>query len=109
VSLVELIVATLIFALTLLGLAAAGTIAARHLYTSRSDVQHWAAAQQQIEELARQGIDRIRSDSSVVQGYRMRWTVTGTNPKKTIFTVELTNQSGRVVQDTIVLYFAKPD
>ncbi len=109
VSLVELLVAVMILAVALLGLAAAGGVAAQQLHTARTDMHRWVAAQQQIEELVRMGYDSVTTASAVVQGYPMSWTVTGTNPKKVIFTVERTNLSYQTVQDTTVLYFADPN
>ncbi len=109
VSLVELMVAVVILSVALLGLAAAAGVAAQQLHIGRADMHHWAATQQQIEELVRMGYDSVATNSSVVQGYPMTWTVTGTNPKKVIFTLERTNLSAQTVQDTTVLYFADPN
>ncbi len=109
VSLIELMVAVMILSVALLGLAAAAGVAAQQLHVGRADMHRWAAAQQQLEELVRMGYDSVATDSSVVQGYPMSWTVTGTNPKKVIFTLERTNLSYQTVQDTTVLYFADPN
>ena len=109
VSLVELMVAVMILAVALLGLAGAGGVAAQQLQIGRKDMTRWTAAQQQIEELVRTGYDSVTTGSSVVQGYPMTWTVTGTNPKKILFTVQRTNNSDQVVLDTTVLYFADPN
>ncbi len=109
VSLVELLVAVMILSVALLGLAGAGGVAAQQLHIGRKDMTRWTAAQQQIEELVRTGYDSIATGSSVVQGYPMNWTVTGTNPKKVIFTLERTNLSYQTVKDTTVLYFADPN
>ena len=109
VSLVELLVAVMILSVALLGLAAASGAALQQLHIARTDMHHWAAAQQQIEELVRMGYESVATNSSVVQGYPMSWTVSGTNPKKVIFTLERTNLSYQTVQDTTVLYFADPN
>ena len=108
-SLIELMVAVMMLSVALLGLAAAAGVAAQQLHNGRTDMHHWAAAQQQIEELVRMGYDSVNTASSVVQGYPMSWTVSGTNPKKVIFTLERTNLSAQTVQDTTVLYFADPN
>lgn len=108
VSLVELMVAVMILTVALLGLAGAGGVAARQLYTGRTDMARWAAMQQQIEILRTQGYDSVATSSAVVQGYPMSWTVSGTNPKKVVFSVERTNLSNQVVRDTTILYFADP-
>ena len=106
VSLVELMVAVVILAVALLGLAGAGGVAAQQLHIGRKDMTRWAAVQQQLEQLVRLGYDSVTSGSPVVQGYPMVWTVTGVKPKKVLFTVQRTNNSYQVVLDTTVLYFA---
>ncbi len=109
VSLVELMVAVVILAVALLGLAGAGGVAAQQLRIGRTDMHRWAAVQQQMEELVRMGYDSVTTGAAVVQGYPMSWTVSGTNPKKVLFSVERTNLSDQLVKDTTVLYFADPN
>jgi hypothetical protein len=109
VSLIEVMVGVTILTFALLSLASAGGVAARQLYLARGDMSRWAAVQHQIESLSRQGYDSLTTGSSVVQGYPMRWIVTGTNPKKLVLLLERTNLSLQIVEDTVVLYFADPN
>ncbi len=108
VSLIEVLVAVIVFALVLLSLAATGGVAARQVYKSRSDMHVWVSLQEQVEILANTGYDALASDSAVTQGYPTHWTVSGTNPKKVVFVLERTNLSGHAVEDTVILYFADP-
>ena len=107
--LVEILVALTIMAGALMSLAGAGALAARHLNSGRTDVNAWAAAQSQAEDLMARGFDTISSGSSTVHGYPMQWTVSGTNPKKVLLEMDWTNGRGSVVKDTVVLYLAEPD
>ncbi len=107
-SLVEVLVGVIILSTALLSLVGAGGIAARHLYLSRTDMHRWAALQEQVELLRELGYDGVTTDSAVVQGYPLSWTVAGTDPKKVILLLERTNLSAQAVTDTLVLYFADP-
>lgn len=108
VSLVEILIGVVILAIALLGLAAAGGVAARQVYMGRVDMGRWAALQEQLESLVAQGYDSVATDSGVVQGYNMRWEVTGTNPKQITLVMERENNSGQTVNDTLVTYIADP-
>jgi prepilin-type N-terminal cleavage/methylation domain-containing protein len=107
-SLVEVLVAVMVLSVTLLGLSAAGGAAARQVHKGRTDMQAWAAVHQQVEGLKRVGYDCVTDSSAVVQGYPIAWTVSGTNPKQVLLTVDRTKFSGAAVQDTLLLYFADP-
>jgi Tfp pilus assembly protein PilV len=107
-SLVEILVGVVILAVALLGLAAAGGVAARQLYWGRQDMHRWVALQQQLETLVAQGYDSVATDSAVVQGYPMRWEVTGTNPKQILLMMQRQNLQGVWVEDTLVTYLADP-
>jgi Tfp pilus assembly protein PilV len=109
VSLIEIMVGVTILTFALLSLASAGGVAVQQLHLARADMHRWAALQEQIETLSRVGYDSVKTDSSVVQGYPMRWIVNGANPKKVVFLLERTNLSSQVVEDTLVLYFADPN
>ncbi len=108
VSLIEVLVGMIILSVSLLSLASAGAVGARHLYLSRVDMRRWAALQEQVETLRRSGYSGVTTDSAVVQGFPISWTVTGTDPKKVVLLLERTNVASQIVQDTLVLYFADP-
>ena len=108
-SLVEVLVGIIILSVSLLGLAAAGGVAARQVRAGRADMHLWVAMQEQIEDLMRVGYDSVATNSAVVQGYPMNWTVTGTDPKRIDFVVQRTNGSGAAVEDTVILFLADPN
>lgn len=102
----ELLVALVIFSVTVLGLTSAGVIAGGQLRMGRRDIQLWAAVHYQLDRLTAQGYDSVAAGSATVQGYPMSWTVQGTNPKKVILVVDAKKSTGQVVPDTIVTYLA---
>lgn len=109
VSLVEILIGVVILSVALIGLAAAGGVAARQVYTGRQDMGRWAAIQQQLESLVALGYDSVADGSSTVQGYPMTWTVTGTDPKQITVVMERENYRGETVQDTFITYMANPN
>jgi prepilin-type N-terminal cleavage/methylation domain-containing protein len=109
VSLVEILVALTILAGALISLSGAAALAARHLQSGRTDLNAWAASQSQAEDLMSRGFDTISSGTATVHGYPMKWTVSGTNPKKIVLEMGWTNTRGNAVTDTVVLYMAQPD
>ncbi len=108
-SLLEVLLAVMIISLSLVGLMATGGLAVRQLHVARADMQLWSAVQYQVESLMKAGYDSLATDSSVVHGYPMRWTVSGTDPMKVLFVVESENRAQQVVEDTIVLYLTDPN
>ena len=109
VSLVEVMIGIMILAVALLGLAAAGGVAARQVQSGRQDMSRWAAIQEQFEWIVARGYDNVTDSSSAVQGYPMTWTVTGTDPKKVILLMTRENFQGTTVQDTFITYLANPN
>ncbi len=107
-SLVEVVIGIVILAIALLGLAAAGGVAAKQVYLGRTDMARWAALQQQVENLMARGYGNVTDSSAVVQGYQMSWTVSGTNPQKITLVMERTNAAGQTVQDTVVMNISDP-
>lgn len=108
-SVLEILVGVIVLSVTLLGLAAAGWVAARQAYVSQQDLEVWAAVQEQADSLMIVSYANVTTGSAEVQGYPMTWTVSGTNPKKVVFVVEHTNRSGQPFADTLILYRAGPD
>jgi prepilin-type N-terminal cleavage/methylation domain-containing protein len=108
-TLVEILVAVTILSIGLLAVASGSSAAARQVLTGRRDVGVWSAVQQEAEVLTGLGYKKVKTDSAVVQGYPLQWTVTGTNPKKLVLQATWTNTSMKVVKDTLVLYFAAQD
>ncbi len=108
ISILELMLALLIFSVALIGLTSAGVIAGRNIRAGGADVRAAMAVRHQIEQLTRQGYDSLTAGSGTVQGLAMSWDVTGTNPKRLILVVQIDYGSGRVRPDTFVTHVADP-
>ncbi len=119
ISSVEGLVALMIFATVILGTSAAAATANRVTDSGRRDSEYAAAVQYQLEILRAQGYDvtsgssatspsTFARDSVDADRHPMRWTVTGTDPKRILFISERTDASHNVVEDTTVLYAAAP-
>jgi prepilin-type N-terminal cleavage/methylation domain-containing protein len=108
VSLVEVLIGIVILAIALLGLAAAGGVAARQVYTGRVDMARWAALQQQLESVIARGYDSVTAGSATVQGYPMSWTVAGTNPKQITLVMTRQDARGQLRYDTLVTFLSDP-
>lgn len=105
-SVVELIVAIAIVSVSLLAVAAAGGAAAQHVARGRVNLSRWAAIQQQMESISAQGHSKIINGSTVVQGYPMTWTITGSDLKRVTLMVDRNSFSGEAVRDTLIFYLA---
>jgi hypothetical protein len=99
----------MILSVTLLGLAAATATAARRVVDGRTEMKRWTVLQQQVEEIVRMGYDSVTSGNRTVDGYPVRWTVTGTNPKSIGIVVTWKNSMGKAVEDSMLYYLASPD
>ncbi len=111
-SVLDVLVAMLVFTIAVLGLATASVAATKQLRASRNDVQMWSATQTQLDRLASIGYEAIASGTDTVQSYKMTWTVEGTNPKKITLVVGTDSYrygSGESFHsDTFITYLAKP-
>ena len=108
-SLIEVLVGVIVLSIGLIGVALSGSVANRQMRTGRTDMSAWAAVQQQAEILMRQGFKNVKTDSSVVLGYPLNWTVSGTDPKQAVLVMKRTTPTGALVRDTLILYFAARD
>lgn len=108
VSVVEVLVALMIFTLAILALATAGSVASRTLRSGRSYMGSWAVAQSKLDSLTAVGWAALggQSGTETVQGYPVTWEVQGTNPRRVILVVER-HLSGTVYADTFVTYVAQ--
>ncbi len=105
-SLIEVVVALVVFTAAVLALSTSGLLAGRQIQMGRVDSRVWTAAQSQMERIKAQGYDNVTAGSATVQGYPMSWTVLGTDPKKVTLAVQVTDWRGVVVPDTFVTYLA---
>ncbi len=108
VSVIEVMVALLIFTLAILSLASAGFVASRSLRSGRSYMGAWSAAQSKLDSLTAAGWTALGGTSGVdtVQGYPVTWDVQGDDPRRVILVVER-SISGQVFADTFVTYVAQ--
>ncbi len=103
-TLIEIIMAVLIFSVMMGGVISAGFVASYQLRMGQDDVRVWKAATHQLEKLIAEGYSSVSSGSDTVQGYSTVWTVTGTDPKKILLVIDRTTLSGDVRPDTFVTY-----
>lgn len=106
ISMVEVLVSLLIFSVVVIGLSAAGVIAADSIRASRSDTQMAAAVHYQFDVLKAQGYDNLAAGSDTVHGIPMSWEIQGGAPKRIILTVKTIDRKGVLVPDTFVTYLA---
>ncbi len=105
-SMLEVLVSLMLFSVTVLGLTWAVMTASAQLRASRSDLQVWTAARNQLDELTAQGFDSVTAGTDTVAGYPISWDVQGVNPKKIVLVVQAQNWSGTLVPDTFITYMA---
>ena len=105
-TLVEVIMAGVIFAIMMGGLVSAGVMASTQLTTSQNDVRVWKASSYQMEKLIAGGYSSLVSGSDTVQGYSVVWTVTGTDPKKILLVIDRQTLLGDIRPDSFVTYLA---
>ncbi len=76
VSLIEVLVALLIFSSTVLGLTAMGLVAGKQLRMSRNDMRVWTAVHYQMDKLTAIGYDSLTgAGAETVQGSSMYWEI----------------------------------
>ncbi len=107
-TLIEVVMAVLIFSMLMGGLVSAGVVASSQLVVSQNDVRVWKAASYQMEKLVAGGHASLASGSSTVYGYTTVWTVTGTDPKKVVLVIDRKTLSGQIRPDTFVTYVMAP-
>lgn len=105
-SMVEVLVALIIFSVAVLGLTSAVIVAGAQLRMSRVDILLWAAVHYQLDNLTAQGYDNVTAGTATVRGYPMTWDVQGTDPKKIILVTQVENSRRVAVPDTFITYIA---
>ncbi len=106
-SLVEVLVALLVFTVAVLGLTSAGVVASGQVREGWTDSRLWSAVHTQMDSLVAVGYDAVASGADTVAGYAMVWTVQPGNPKKIVLVTGTANYEGVAEQDTFVTYLAK--
>ncbi len=106
VSIVEVLFALLVFSIGTLA-AAQHTLAARQQARAGEIVTEAAAAvHYQMETLRSLPYDSLDSDSETVWGFPIIWTVSGTDPKVVVLTIERPSVLGGMRVDTFVTHVA---
>lgn len=107
-SLIEILVALVMFTITLLALAGGSLLSARTMNASKSYAIATVAAQSTLDSLRSLGWASLAglSGSYTTQGHAVTWAVTGANPRKiTVAVVRRTTPT--VKADTFVTYVAQ--
>ena len=88
-SLLEVIVAIIVFGIGFLSLTAGSLIASRAMRESQDLAVVSAAAESVLDSLKTRGWTAIggQSGSKTVRGHALTWTVTGSNPRKVVVVV----------------------
>ncbi len=105
-TLVEIIMALMIFSVLMGGLMSASLVASSQLKIGQNDVRVWKTATYQLEKLIALGYDSVKSGSDTGQGYDAVWTVSGTDPKKILLVIDRETLSGDIKPDSFVTYVA---
>jgi Tfp pilus assembly protein PilV len=109
-TLLEVLVAVVVFAIGLLSLMAGSLVAARAMKDSKSLAAATIAAQTTMDSLKAVGWDGIAgaSGSYDAKGHAVSWSVSGDNPRKVL--VIITRQtSPSLVQDSLITYVGRVD
>lgn len=106
-SVVEILIALMIFAIAVLALASSGFVATKALRSGRSYTTSSSIAQTKLDSLTALGWDSLAgvTGSETVQGYPVSWEVQGTNPRRITLVVQRAI-AGQVLSDTFVTYVA---
>jgi Tfp pilus assembly protein PilV len=109
-TILEVLVAIVIFAIALLSLMAGSLVAARAMVDSRSYAAAAVAAQTTIDSLRAAGWDNIAdaTGSYTVKGHAVNWVVSGDNPRRVVVTVTR-RTSPTVVNDVLEAYVSSSD
>lgn len=104
ISMVEVLVALLVFVLGVVALSTSGMVAGEQMRAGRSDAHLWAAVHQQFDVIRAQGYDNLTAGADTVHGFPMSWDIQGADPKKIILTATVMSRRGVAVPDTFVTY-----
>ncbi len=106
VSIVEVLVALLVFTIGALAATQHSITARQQARAAEIITESAAAAQYQMETLRSLPRDSLVSGSDTVWGFPISWTVTGAAPKVVVLAVERPRVLGGVTVDTFVTYHA---
>ncbi len=108
-TLVEVIMAVLIFSLMMGGLMSASLVASNQLKVGQSDVEVWEVVTYQMEKLIAMGYDSISNGSDTIQGYPLSWQINGTSPKRIFIMIDRKTIHGQWRTESFETYLMDPD
>ena len=108
-TLVEIIVALVIFSIMMGGLMSAGLVASNQLKLGQSDVEVWEVATYQMEKLLAMGYDSIKNGKDTINGYPVDWKINGNSPKRIFVTIDRKSIHGAWKPESFETYLMDPD
>ena len=105
-SLVELVVAIVIFAVAVLGMVEMSLVANQLGRTGEIHTDMWTVAQLQFEKMRNDDFDSLAAGSDTIRGYPVSWTVAGTEPKTVTLQVTRPDLLGGTAVDSFVVVVA---
>ena len=108
-TIVEVIMALLIFSLMMGGLMSASLVASNQLKVGQSDVEVWEVVTYQMEKLMAQGYDSLKNGKDTIQGYPVDWKINGSSPKRIFITIDRKSIHGNWKSESYETYLMDPD
>ena len=109
-TLIEIVMAVLIFAIMMGGLMSAGIVASNQLHEGQADVELWSVASYKMERLIAAGYDSVKNGKETIMGYDVDWKIKGNSPKTVTLTIDRKAYKGKEKkQQAFVTLLADPD
>lgn len=103
-SLVEIVIALVIFAIAMTGLVTMSVLGSEQLRVAHDEDARWSVAQRKLEELIAQDTAALVNGTQTVAGYPLSWTVIKGDPTKIVLVVTAPSGATLSRTDTIVTY-----
>ena len=111
-SLVEVLVATTLLTIVMMGLAGAAGVGLSQMGKARQDLLYAADVQQVADSLVAVGWNNVTSGSTSIRGRPVSWTAAtvGPNSQQVTLIVQRRGQqdASNLYSDTVALFLAKP-
>ena len=108
-TLVEVIVALVIFSIMMGGLMSASLVASNQLKVGQADAEVWEVVTYQMEKLIALGYDSIKNGKDTIQGLPVDWKINGSNPKRVFVTIDRKDIHGNWKSESFETYLRDPD
>ena len=102
-SLVELVVAVVIFAIAVLGMVQMSLVARQQARAGALATDVWTVAQLKLEEIKATDFDSISGGADSIRGYPVSWTVSGADPKSVTLSITRPDMLGGQVIDRVIM------